>query len=323
MALPTKVKEQGDRAEELAQQHLKGKKAPDDKPVLAPEPKPIDEPTPINKVPTDDYQERFARLKQKYDQLVPEQRNTIAQLQGKIELSQSQVEKLTEQVAALTANAGKPAPSEETNTSLPMKDRIFAALSPEERAEWNDDLLVLMGKVAMSVSNNTAAPAENTKIDQRVASLETAQKKTDEDNFWDALYNAVPNWSEIQNEDAFEEYMNQVDPLLGVRRIAALEETQTSFNSVRAIAIFKQYLDQKPPVPDGPTADPVESLLTPENAGGGSGEPEDNAKTFTDTQVNKFYVDVANGKYNKDPEKAAAIEAQIQAAGKANRIIKG
>jgi hypothetical protein len=127
----------------------------------------------------------------------------------------------------------------------------------------------------------------------------------------------VPNWEEINTNDAFLAWLGEVDPVYGQPRQAALNAAQQALNSDRAANVFKAFMAT---LPQTPKSNPVDKQVSPKAAASTAPTPTEKP-VISQKQVTDFYNEVAKGKYRGREQEAARIEAAINAAMAEGRIV--
>lgn len=311
MPLPKQVREQGEESDRLIADAIG---ANDEAVAPVDKDKPADE---VVKIDPSDYKTRFSLMKDKYDKLVSE---TIPDLNSKISQRDDQVLDLTRQVADLAQKLqAVPAVSETpaapvVNTSANLTDRIMSVLSEGEKETYSDDFIDMLGRVINSVqSENKVDP----QLESRLEKVETTQHLTAEERFWKTIDTEVSNWREVQKTPAFQKYLKRHDPLLGTTREAILGYAQEELNAERAVAVFTDFINGKQSiVPDddepGDTINPLEKHVVPEDTGSGGMGELDAVPQLTTEEIEKFYIDVALGRYKTRPNEERAMENAIR-----------
>ena len=309
MSLPKQVREQGAESDRLIAEALAtevGAAAPIDE---------IEKPAAdVVKIDPNDYKSRFSLMKQKYDLLVSEE---LPAIRGQVSQRDEQILALTQQVAELAQKMqAVPAVSEPTsptvNTSASLKDRIMNVLSDGEKETYSEDFIDMLGRVINSVQPENKVDST---LESRLEQVETTQHLTAEDVFWKTINDQVPTWREMQKTAAFQVYLKKYDPLLGTTREEILGYAQEGLNAERAIAVFTNFGEQDHgSIEDDTTItlNPLEKHVVPEDTGTSNGSDIDVMPQLSNAEVEKFYVDVALGRYKNRQREAEAMENAIR-----------
>lgn len=252
------------------------------------------------------WEARFRSLQGLFNQKMP-------QLQQQLQERDAEMERMRAQLNELTA-AAKP-----TEPQKPSVD-------PRDAERFGDDM---MDMVQRYVSNalqvmDTKFTSFGAALDQRIGKLEQTVNGVREDTavsreeqFYAVLTNLVPNWREINQSENFLEWLGEMDPVYGVPRQAALDAAYKRLNAQHAAGIFSAYkasqpADLSPTASVAPTTVHSSAQLPPQTVA---------KPMISHRAVQKFYDDMARGKYANDPGEAARLEAEINLAAQENRIV--
>jgi hypothetical protein len=284
-------------------------------PSPAPEPEPEPEPKPERT----DWKQKYSVLKGKYDAEVPRlsEANRIAN------------ERITSLEDKLTAAAPEPEPEP------PRAD-----FTPEEIADYGEDLLDVMGRKVRAVVESEYRPQIDS-LQTEVGDLrrelgETGQRvaKQETNEVFAELDHTVQDWRKTNVDPAFHEWLDQVDPFSGETRKNLMLNAFNRKNAHQVKAFFDKYAEENATVVPTPTAVPsgqggtqtpatldLNDYVAPGNprSGGDAGAPKDK-RVWSNADVGRFYSDVQKGRYKNRPDDKARIEADIIAATKEGRI---
>ena len=215
---------------------------------------------------TDAFEQKYSTLKGKYDAEVPRLHH--------------QVRELTEQIDAIRkdAEAVKKAESEKP------KEKV-SYVTDADREEYGDDLIDFQRRVAQEVSQESEERFEQQArvIEELREQVSNTGSQVGEVGFTQKLNNLVPGFDQLDNDERWVAWLNEVDPMTrGPRR----DQAQAAFNSGDAEAVA-HYV----------------SLFR------GSVEPIANGKSVRDTELEKQVA----------PNRSASSTA-TRSAGKDTRI---
>ena len=169
---------------------------------------PSDKVEPADTSPTDveeeTFKQKYATLLGKYDAEVPRLHQQVRELNG--ELGQ-----IRKDIAAK--------PVEPTKS----KEKV-SFVTDEDRAEYGEELLDVQRRVAQEVSQDYEDRLERqdaviAKLQEKLASTGSQVGEMD---FSQRLQQAVPDWSQIDNDERWVAWLNEHDPMLrGQRRVLA------------------------------------------------------------------------------------------------------
>ncbi len=210
----------------------------------------------------------------------------------------------------------------------------FEDVSDEERNDYGEDMLKVVGKKAMAQVAPILKQMQE-RLDaqaQTIKHLTGKQSVTDQDKTNAYLDKELPNWREINFDDEFVAWLSLPDPFSGGIRHDMLKEAYAAGNAPRVLAFFNGFLKEqgatgktssKEPDPAATRVAkvPLEELAAPGRAKAAPTAPQDPAKPIiARADIVAFYADVAAGKYRgRDAEKDAA-EAVLFSAQREGRI---
>jgi hypothetical protein len=313
--LPKKVREAGEAAD-AALQDLKDGKQPvvdspaaeaGDKgtpaPVVDPpaEPAPPGTPEPAGKI---DWKGEAEKAIHKFNVLNGKYTSEVPVLHEEIRV-------LKERLQALEAGGAPPA---DPDTPAATDGAASTFEVPDDIKElYGDDLPKWVKDVAAAAAANAVKP-----VAQKVDSFATEATRDRGEAFFAAISEAHSDWETINGLEVFKSFLKEIVPELGVERQAIIEKAQHDFNPkpiIAQIGIFKEKYgqgeqtrlqSQETPAPSGSAPLPVDSS-----------DPE----AIKESDIAKFYVDAAQGKYRRNPEEFTRLENMIRAASEAGKII--
>jgi hypothetical protein len=169
--------------------------------------------------------------------------------------------------------------------------------------------------------------------------------KTAKDRFVERLTSKVPNWQQVDIAPEFGAWLDEVDPLYGLPRRAALDKAVGTLDDDHVARIFTAFLNQqgpgesqgtKAPIP-APAAGTEQTATAPQPASGPSladlaapGKPtpssqaseptQPGAKIWLMSEIRDFYKAVARGDWRNRPDEKARKEAEIAQAQRDRRV---
>jgi hypothetical protein len=159
----------------------------------------------------------------------------------------------------------------------------------------------------------------------QVQQVKQQQKTTSEKQFWDVLNREVPNWNEINSNPDFQSWLLEVDPLTGISRQTYLEDAQRKQDAGRVINFFNAFakvsgIDNSARDKSATQSAELQKQVAPKR--GRAGQPVNNdAKTYSPKDIEKFFTDVRKGKYKGREDERARMERDIFAAQQEGRIV--
>lgn len=290
--------------------------------------------------PQEGWEQKYRVLQGKYNAEVPrlqrkdaENTEAIRQMREQLTATQNLLASLSAQREAAPAAAAQPTPAVPTKL---VKD--------EEVREFGADLIDVMRRVVRE-ENATLT----TEIDRRVAPVaqrvdQVAQHtqqvgarvaRSDQQTVLTQLEAAVPNWSELNEDEGFLEWLDQVDPFSGYKRGALLQQAYKAHDGPRVVAFFSGYIKEHAvvtppaapaaPAAPAPAAAPqkrLEQFVAPGTPKTGAASTQDGSgkRVWSRAEIGSFYSDVQAGRFKGTPDQRKALEADIFAAQREGRI---
>lgn len=311
--LPAQVQAALDEAERIEQEMAAPPPSPEPEPPPAPEPVIPPAPEPVAPPPATPATEDVETWKAKYSTLQGMHRADVARLTAEVTGLKATVEDLTAQLAA-----------------KPKVTPPASALVTDKDAEaFGDDLIDLIGRKASEVAaplqqEIEALKAENASLKGTVTTVATGQTANNQQRYYKELGDLVPDFALVNADTAFLQWLAQPDPLSGEVRQALLEDAFGKLDVTRTAAIFDSFKQTLPPPPPAPVPpkDDLHKQITPGSTRGGPAAlPDDpTAKTFSATEIEAFYRDLARGEYKGREAEATRIEKEIDLAISSNRV---
>lgn len=317
MALPQAIQRSVEAADQLVAQINGEAPSPEDtqhqQQTQEPAPaQPVVEPVPQVTAPapapaTDPWETKFKVLKGKYDAEVP---------------------RLSQQVRELMqANQNMMAQMEEFKTSRAQAD-VPSLVTDADKEAFGADLIGMTERVAKQ--QMLAMKHELDKVSRQYEQLKSKMERTEtnvqvtaEDTYRMNLTQLVPNWSEINESTAWLEWLEEVDPVFGTQRQAALNRAFEALDARATAAIFQAFMrTQIPAEPVKPVKSPKDELqrqVAPSRSRAAVTPPTDEwaSKIWTAHEIEHFYNDQRKGVYSlADADRIAAEIDRAVAQGR-------
>ncbi len=165
-----------------------------------------------------------------------------------------------------------------------------------------------------------------TNVVPQVQAVVKQQAVSAEQQFWSELTGLVPNWRDVNDNQEFQSWLLDIDPLTGIARQTYLEDAQRSLDASRVANFFRAWLENTGQAAVAQSVGRVsasaelEKQVTPGRSRAAATPQSTKAKTYTPEDIKKFFNDVRTGKYKgREPERDR-IERDIFAAQRENRI---
>lgn len=338
MALPKAVEEAEKRAQDIHNEvygvnpegNEPPKKDEPEKPSDAPpqepgNPEPPKDVPPVEPPPApgalavedEDWKQRFATLQGKYNAEVP---------------------RLASEIARLTADRKR---LEEENTEL-KRAQVQAQAQPLVSRPSTEAMKKLEEELGIEVTGTlnaiiAAEVEERLKetikpVQTKMANFEQTQVKTAEDGFFDHLDRSMPDWAVTNKDPQFLSWLERRVPGYGSTYKSLLDSAHSRLDGQAALEIFEMFKrDSAMPAPSaqpGVNTPPkndrqkeLERMIAPGRSGAGQQPPtNNNKKTYSRADINRYYQDVTNGKWAGREDEAKRLETDFFLAQQEGRV---
>ena len=342
-AIPPAVRRQAARADRLyreaypqAEGEPSSEEAAEEQPPTEPEPVQQEEPAPEPEPVAEASEEgpELARAEQRYKVLQGKYNAEVPRLAQQLR----QVEEELANTRQVLASVQQPAAAAPPSSSSAAHD-YSSLISDEERQEYGDDLLDVVGRRAEQTLMPRIEQILQQRFDDvesRLGSVSQSVARSSEDRLKAALAAAVPDWDVMNSDAGFNSWLNGVDLFSGSPRRKLLHEAYSHGDSDRVIAFFQAYKQEhaavSPPetqepgkddTPSDPTV-PLEKLVAPGKPSGQTASAQKQEDpVWRQSQIAQFYRDVVAGKYRGREKEKARIEREIISASNAGRVFAG
>lgn len=279
-------------------------------PEAPPEPPPApEESTPV------DWEAKYRTLQGKYNKEIGDLRMAVEGLQAEIaDTRRQQAEGPKDK--PFNAPRVEGGETEEAPDAGEALSRMEEAYGPE----FIDDIRKIFRQ---EILNETKPLKEGYQAVQQTVA------QTAGDRYLAQLTDLVPDWRTVMKTREFSDFMHEVDPFSGVRRLDLAKRWQSKHDA-KAVARFYNAFKQangggtKPPASETPPSNKPnkEDLISPEGTrsapqtGGGEIEP------VRTSEMNAFAKDLSLGVFKGREAQAKAIQAKIDAAVMAGKVIR-
>jgi hypothetical protein len=289
--------------------------SPDSATEEAPAPAPIE---PGDGTQEETFEQKYRTLQGMFNTEVPRLNAENQELTGRV----TQLEQLIS-----TMQTATPTPEPEP---VPAPKSV---LTPEEEEEYGESIDI-MRKVSQEVAADQARQiaALTTTVNElrgtivpRVEDISNRQAQTADQTFWSQLTDSVPNWRDINENQDFQTWLLETDPLSGMTRQSYLEDAQRNLDVVRVASFFSSWEKASGTAPAQPSRIAPTSELERQVAPGrgrNTGTPGAvDQKTYSSQDIAKFFDDVRRGVYRGREEERDTLERDIFAAQAEGRIV--
>ncbi len=324
MALPKAVQQQLEEADRIVAD-INGEKTGEDSSETNPvnqqvdqdiqaDPPPNDLPpdntvsqeTKQSEIPEEKWAHKYHTLKGMYDAEVP-------RLHSQMREMQTQMQQLIADKAAIEA------------TKVEQKQVVESLITEQDKEAFGPDLIDLIerateSKVGTLREREAQLVQEIKELKGQLGSVSERQVVSDKDRFLVGLGQQVSDWETLNVDQGFLAWLQQVDPVYGVPRQAALSNAYESLDVIRVANIFKAYKQTLPQAPAQSRAKQELQRQVAPTRTRSTTTPSDNVndKIFTNQDIEQFYNDWRRGFY--DEQEAADMEKQIHTAIAEGRI---
>lgn len=156
------------------------------------------------------------------------------------------------------------------------------------------------------------------------------QQVTAEQSFADKLTRAVPDWTRINDDPRFHDWLLTPDSMTGLQRQTYLADAEQALDLNRVVSIFQAWkreagVQTAPVAPASvatSNASKLERQVAPGRASASTPAPSQKAeKQYTPADIAKFYADKLRGVYKDRAAEASAIERDIFLAQREGRVV--
>lgn len=330
MAVPEQVRKQTEAVQALYNDINTEAGSPEDgetqvvEPVLqeVPPADSVDEPAPESAPVEQGAGNQDETFEQKYKTLQGMYNADVPRLNAQVqELSQrgQQMEQLLASMQAAPAPTPEHAPAP---VSLLTDDEV------EEYGESIDIMRKVSQEVAGQYEQKFLAMQETInrlqgQVVPRVEQIASQQAQSAEQAFWSSLQSTVPNWREINDNQDFQSWLLETDPLSGLTRQTYLDDAQRNQDVTRVASFFKSWQSATGAAVAQPnrTASELEKQVSPGKGRSGAAPQTGEAKTYTPNDITIFFEKVRTGKFAGKEKERDAIERDIFAAQAEGRIV--
>lgn len=244
-------------------------------------------------------------------------------LHSKLNETQVKASELEDSVRKLTERLSKT-----TESTVPKEYDLRKYFSEQQLETYDEPMIRTILRSAVGIVEENQKQHLEREIANRVEPIEKKLKDSEQESkarqdreFWECLNRDMPNWKAINDNDPqWIEWLKETVPFTDFSRQQALTDAEGRRDGLRVVAIFKAYLKEKE-VAATVLQQKLDRKVIPDSIPT-TQAPSTEIQLMSKSFVNQFYKDLALGKkyYGREKE-AQAIEAQIQAAYRANKIV--
>jgi hypothetical protein len=263
------------------------------------------------------YVQKWKTLQGMYNAEVPRLHHQNKEMQQRLQ----QMEQLLASISA------QPAQQQQTQSQA---EKLVTEKDVEEYGESLDVMRKVtreeLGTVAQRIAQleNVIRQLQSSVVPQ-VQAVAHQQQMSSEQKFWSDLSTTVPNWKDVNDNQEFQGWLLQADPLTGITRQTYLEDAQRSLDAGRVANFFRTWLEitgqavVAQPNRSAPSSE-LERQVTPGRSKSTGAPSSNTAKMYAPGDIAKFFNDVKQGKYKGKEAERDRIERDIFAAQREGRI---
>ncbi len=279
---------------------------------------------------TSDWEQRYKVLQGKYNAEVPRLQRTTQDLTGQLNNLQQQLIHTQSLLAALGQNRS-PATGDSNSTS----GYAGKLIKDEEVKAFGADLIDVVRRVAREEIAPAMDPIKSVmdrvpQIEKQVSGVTARAVVNDRQKFLGYLSDNAPEWTRLNEDEQFLDWLDQTDPFSGRVRIDLLKHAEASHDGPRAVAFFKAYQKEHatvtPPAPTpsaaAGTPKKLEDFVAPgaPKSGAGGTPNEAGKRIYTKAEIGAFYDAVRRGFYRNKADEQRRIERDIFVAQTDGRV---
>lgn len=249
------------------------------------------------------WKQRFTNYKASTDKTISTLRKENTQLYTQLSQRDKHIDDLSLKLSTMTSNAKDP-------LAEVITEKDIDEIGPEAV-----DVLKRLNKksteVAMTPIKEELERLKAKEIADRNRRAEE-QRRSAYGSFIADLGRAVPDYAAINLDTKFAEFMDEVDPYTGEKRVEAFRRAEDYLDVDRVADFFIEYKESGRKSKQSI----LEDKITPVSSTSSNRAPIENKakETFTVKEVEKFFDDVTKGVYRNRRKDSEEIEARITRA---------
>jgi len=263
------------------------------------------------------WRHKYDVLKGKYDKEVPRLQQANSAMQGQITDLQNQMQEILQS---------------SVENSEPIQPGTY--LKEDEIEDYGQDMIDVVKRAAREEFEPMLAKLqeENSQLRGLLGGMQQQTVQNARQTMLEQLDSALPNWREVNGNQEFLGWLENVDPYSGNKKLDMLRQAFEGNNTARVMAFFKGFLNEnaafttsQSPAPT--QAEPkvgLETLVAPGRASDGDDpraqEGNVNGKVWNSAEITEFYRDVQRGKYQSNPVERERLERDIFLAQQEGRL---
>jgi hypothetical protein len=264
-------------------------------------------------------------ITQKYKTLQGMYNAEVPRLHSQNRELSNRVQQMEQLLATMSAQSNRVATNVPTEPLVTQKDQEEYGESLDVmRKVTREELIPVAQKIAQI---DRLLQQLQVNVVPQVQTMAHRQAMSAEQQFWADLSVMIPNWKDINDDQDFQTWLLESDPLTGVTRQTILEDAQRNLDTRRVGNFFRSWLEitGQANVAQNTrrqaTASELEKQVAP-GRGRNTGAPTGgNTKTYSPEDIKDFFNDVRQGRYKGREQERDRIERDIFAAQREGRIV--
>jgi hypothetical protein len=272
-------------------------------------------------VPEDTIAQKYRTLQGMYNAEVPRLHQQNREMTQRIQQMEQLLASLSAQQTAVQAQ----------QTVQPTAEKLVTDKDVEEYGESIDVMRKVSREELIPVAQRLGQIEQmlrqmQANVVPQVQAVAQRQQMSAEQQFWADLSTNVPNFRQINDNQDFQSWLLQADPLTGITRQTYLDDAQRALDANRVANFFRAWLESTGQASvaqsKGPdTNSELEKQVSPgRSRSTGTPATSKQGKMYTPQDIQKFFNDVRSGKYKGREQERSRIERDIFAAQRENRI---
>ena len=272
---------------------------------------------------SEDNQEKNANWQQKYKTLQGMYNAEVPQLKQMVQDQGAKINQFENLIATINQQKQQPQAPQQTSASL-LSDKdveeygesidIMRKVTKEETGNLLGEVSALKAQIAQMTQNTVP----------QVQQLANQVGDTQEQLFWSNLAGVVPNWQEINENEDFQTWLLETDPLTGMARQSYLEDAQRRYDVGRVAAFFTTWSglngNGSAQQVKSTNQNELQQQVAPKKSRSAGAATTGTKPSYSTADIAAFYEDIRKGKYKGRDDERAKIERDIFAAQAEGRI---
>lgn len=270
----------------------------------------------------DTWEQKYKTLQGMYNAEVPRMKAENRELNARV----AQMEAL---FSSMSSN-----PEQSESAKLKQPTAANPLITDQDVEAYGDSIDVMRRAAREELAQSNARVAQleqqiqqmRTSVVPQVSQMAHAQAQSAEQKFWADLSGKIPEWQNINNNQDFQSWLLDIDPLTGISRQTYLEDAQANLDANRVAQFFKywQEVNGKPSVAQTSrkvSSNQLEKQVVPGRSRSNANAMPTENQTYSPADIEKFFNAVRKGKYKGRKEERDRIERDIFAAQREGRIV--